>query len=287
METPKGKLIPIGGFEAKKDENREDTEQKIDFRNGILKEIIREIRNPKPVVEVFTGAAKDQVETGKRYQEAFGNLGNEVRVISAKDRDEVDDIKNMERLQKADCIFLTEGDQSRLKSILSGSQFLETLRHRYYHDDFIIAGNSAGAMIMSEYMIDAGFSNDSIIKGNVTLSEGFEFLPGTIIDTHFLKRCRMARLTESLLQKRDCTGIGICEDTAAVITAGNEVKALGTGTVTIIEIYDIGKTNYDQANEKDAVYVENVIFHFLSSGARYFLKEKKFEIKHNNVLQKS
>jgi cyanophycinase len=112
-------------------------------------------------------------------------------------------------------------------------------------------------------------------KGNIKLSEGLEFLPGTIIDTHFMHRGRIARLTEALLMRSDCTGIGICEDTALVITAGDEIRAIGSGSVTIMEAYDLGMTNYDYAAEKDPVFAENLIVHFLARGSSYTLKEKK------------
>jgi cyanophycinase len=130
-------------------------------------------------------------------------------------------------------------------------------------------------MIMSEYMIDTGESEEALRKGNIKLSEGLEFLPGTIIDTHFMQRGRIARLTEALLMRSDCTGIGISEGTALVITSGDEIRPVGLGSVTIIEAYEMGMTNYDYAADKDPVFVENLIVHFLARGSSYTLKEKK------------
>lgn len=53
--SPKGILIPIGGNEAKEEMNRlsDEQEQKVDFSSGVLKEIIKEIASPSPVIEVL------------------------------------------------------------------------------------------------------------------------------------------------------------------------------------------------------------------------------------------
>lgn len=273
MEIPRGKLIPIGGNEAGKQDNSDDLV--FDLDNSVLNEIISEIKKPNPIIEVLPAASRHQKDMERKYRDVFGKLGYDIGVILVDEKKDLesDDIKK--RISTADCIFITGGDQTRLKYMLSGTSFLNVLKERYTSEDFVLAGTSAGAMIMSEYMIDTGDSEEALKKGNIKLSEGLEFLPGTIIDTHFMQRGRISRLTEALLMRSDCTGIGICEDTALVITAGDEIRAIGSGTVTIIETYNIGITNYDYAAKDDAVFAENLILHFLARGSSYYLKEKK------------
>jgi cyanophycinase len=278
MNNPTGKLIPIGGNEAKDQEYREDQDQDLNFNKGVLMEVISEMRKKHPVIEVLPIASQHQEEQEEIYREAFRKLGHKVGVIKIHNKEEVDNAENLERLSKCDGIFITGGDQSRLKKMLDDTHFLEIVKERYRNEPFVIAGTSAGAMILSEYMINTGSCEESLYKGIIKLTKGLGFLPGTIIDTHFFNRGRFARLTEALLQKKKYTGIGISEDTALVITGGKELRAIGSGTVVVIESDEIRNTNYDNIKEKQPVFIENLCLHILTRGTSYTLHEKKFRI---------
>lgn len=191
---------------------------------------------------------------------------------------DVDKAKNLERISTAHGVFLTGGDQLRLKEIIEGTEFLNIIKERYVNDEFVLAGTSAGAMIMSEKMINTGANQESVLKGIVRLADGFDFLPGTIIDTHFFNRGRFARLTEALLQKHKLTGIGISENSGVVVTAGNFLRCIGNGTVLIIDNHEIRNTNYTGLKAGEPVFVENLIVHILARNAAYMLKEKEFTL---------
>jgi len=282
MKTPKGKLIPIGGNEARKQEQKEDSEQKFDFKHGVLEEVIKEIKGEKPRIVVLPLASQNQEEFEDLYKKAFKKLGHDIDVLIIHGKRKAEKEENQEILQQADGVFITGGDQVRLIHRLEGTRFMEILRDRYMNDDFVIAGTSAGAMVMSEFMIHGGKSEEAIIKGIIKISDGFGFLPKTIIDTHFLSRGRFSRLTEALLVKRDTTGIGLCEDTAVVITKGNELRAIGSGTVTIIESEHIENTNYEEIGDRDPIYIDNLKVHILSKGSGFDLKSKKFKVFKNH-----
>lgn len=278
MNVPKGKLIPIGGNEAKEytDKGLDDIEQNIDFQSGVLKQVIAEMRKKKPSIAVLPIASNHQEEIAAIYEAAFGKIGHKTHPLIIHDKEDVDHKKNLERISETDGIFITGGDQSKLKKLLNGTRFLEILHDRYQNEEFVVAGTSAGAMILSEYMIDTGASEESVIKGIIKLTKGFGFLPKTIIDTHFFNRGRFARLTEALLQKKNLIGIGISEDTALVVTAGNAMKAIGSGTVIIMDNDEIKNTNYEVVQDKDPIFVEHLVVHLLARGSAYLLKEKKF-----------
>lgn len=278
MKIPQGKLIPIGGNEAKDLEENEEHVKGMDVPRGILKEVIAEMRGSRPGIEILPVASAHQEEIVASYRDAFKKLGHKINVMIVQDKKELDSEANLNKLKQADGIFITGGNQARLKKMLDGTRFIEILKERYYNEDFVIAGTSAGAMILSEYMIDPGGDEESVLKNTVRLTKGFSFIPGTIIDTHFFERGRFPRLAESLLKKKKFTGIGISEDTALIVTEGNEVRAIGSGTVTIMEIDENSNTNYDEINDKEPVYIENLKVHILSRGAAYLLKEKKFLI---------
>lgn len=279
MNVPKGKLIPIGGNESKEysaEDNKDDIEQNIHFETGVLKQVIAEMRKKKPSIAVLPVASNHQEEIAAIYEMAFGKIGHKTHPLVIHDKEEVDHKKNLEKISEADGIFITGGDQTKLKKLLNGTRFLEILHERYQNDEFVIAGTSAGAMIMSEYMIDTGASEESVIKGIIKLTKGFGFLPKTIIDTHFFNRGRFARLTEALLQKKSLIGIGISEDTALVVTAGNAMKAIGSGTIIIMDNDEIKNTNYEDVKDKDPIFIEHLVVHLLARGSDYLLKEKKF-----------
>jgi cyanophycinase len=278
MNIPKGKLIIIGGNEAKDDhvQNPDRQEQHIDFKKSILREVLRGMRVKKPSIVILPVASSDQQKIADIYLEAFGKIGTKPEVIIINSKEEVDSEENLELVARVDGIFITGGDQAKIIQLLSGTLFLEILHERYLAEEFVIAGTSAGAMIMSEYMIDTGSSEESVRKGILKLKKGFDFLGRTIIDTHFFNRGRFARLTEGLLQKKNLTGIGISEDTALVVTEGNMLQAIGSGTVIIIENDEVRNTNYNIVRDKDPVYIENLIVHILSRGSGYLLMEKRF-----------
>jgi cyanophycinase len=85
----------------------------------------------------------------------------------------------------------------------------------------VIAGTSAGAAIQSRVMI---------VRGEVR--EGFDLVPSCVVDQHFLARNRQDRLWNVLTQNPQRIGIGVDEDTAAVI-CGDKLTVLGDSTVSI------------------------------------------------------
>ncbi len=62
---------------------------------------------------------------------------------------------------------------------------------------------------------------------------GFGFLPGAVIDQHFLRRNRFNRLLGVLAQNPGLVGIGIDEGTA-LIRVGDELRAIGRSYVSVL-----------------------------------------------------
>jgi cyanophycinase len=91
--------------------------------------------------------------------------------------------------------------------------------------DGVVGGTSAGAAIMSPIMIR---------RDRPVLEEGpgFGFLPGTIVDQHFIKRNRQARLLRMLDSHPDLVGLGIDEGTALVVEGAN-LSVLGESQVMV------------------------------------------------------
>lgn len=89
----------------------------------------------------------------------------------------------------------------------------------------VIGGTSAGAAIMSRVMITSG-------RTEAEVGAGFDLLPGTVIDQHFLKRNRMRRLLGVVRSHPDLIGLGIDESTALVVDVGlRRMKVIGDSYV--------------------------------------------------------
>jgi cyanophycinase len=278
-QIPTGKLVLIGGNEAKKPEKKlsEDNDQNVDFNEGVLNEVIWEMKI-SPVIEVIPAASENQEEMGKKYIEAFSRLKQKAKVMMLSNKKDANLPENLQRIEEANIVFLTGGDQSKLFDIIGNTQLHKVLKNKYENEDFIIAGTSSGAMVMSQNMITAGESNEALLKGIIDLKEGLGFITNVIIDTHFLSRGRISRLTESLLIHRNNIGLGICEDTGVVVSEGRSLRTIGSGTVVIMEGKGIKNTNYLSLKETGPVYVENLTMHILAKGAGYDLTERKFMV---------
>ena len=190
MKTPRGTLIAIGGKEARgpEDSNGKANGAQVTFTDeGILQEVLECMRGADSHIAVITTASSMPQEIGDMYVEAFGKLGCRQVVVLNLDGRNVNAATTLELLTQVDGVFLTGGDQARLMEKLDQTAFLELLWKRYNEDHFVIAGTSAGAMALSATMIREGSSEESLLKGIVRVQKGFNFLPNTIIDTHFLE----------------------------------------------------------------------------------------------------
>jgi cyanophycinase len=172
MIVPKGKLIIIGGA-VDMGSNVTIQEHILQpdyikfFEQGILKRIITEsAKHHGSLVEVITTASQIPELVGEEYIKAFGQLNvTHVNVLHIKSREDAAKKEYLDRIRKADVVMFSGGDQLRLTAIFGGTEFLQILKKRYLHENFVIAGTSAGAAAASTHMIYRGQSNEALIKG--------------------------------------------------------------------------------------------------------------------------
>jgi cyanophycinase len=169
------------------------------------------------------------------------------------------------------------GNQLRLSSLFGGTRFLDILKQRYEEGNFLIAGTSAGAMAMSNTMIYEGNAAIANLKGEVKITTGLGLMQNVIIDTHFDKRGRFNRLAQAVAAQPGAIGIGLGEDTGIVVVAGHELKAIGSGSVVIIDGKNIEYNNIADIAFGKPISVENIIVHIMSKGDVYDLHSRKFK----------
>ncbi len=285
MNNPKGKLIVIGGSvdRGSFSESKEDLKRNLRFfEKGILKRITTEsLKNNLSKIEIITTASNIPEEVGEEYINAFAQLDvMNVSVLNIKTREEANAPENVERLKVADVVVFTGGDQLRLTSIFGGTAFHHLLLEKYQNEDFIISGTSAGAAASSNNMIYQGNSHEALSKGEVKITGGLGFINNVIIDTHFVQRGRIGRLLYACASNPINLGIGLGEDTGLLIVNGNNMEAIGSGLVMLVDGTHMKDTNISDVEIGEPVSIENLIVHVMSLGDHYDLKLKKLTIHH-------
>jgi cyanophycinase len=148
-----------------------------------------------------------------------------VTMLHAKTRDDADRPEFSSALDDATAVWFIGGNQLRVTRIYQGTKTEERL-HALVRRGGVIGGTSAGAAIMSRVMIGGNTPNGPIIE------TGFGFLPGTIIDQHFLRRNRQNRLLHALQSQPGLVGIGVDEGTALVVMPAR-VEVIGDSDVVM------------------------------------------------------
>lgn len=174
------------------------------------------------VVIPTAGVGADDKGVGT-YLERWRKMGAaSVDLLHARSPVKANDPEFSKSLADATGVWLGGGSQSRLVAAYRGTA-VEVELHKLLRRGGVIGGTSAGAAAMSQLMIAGG-------KVPPELGEGFGFLPGGVIDQHFLKRDRMNRLLDVLSKNPGWFGLGIDEGTA-VIVQGRTLTVLGQSYV--------------------------------------------------------
>jgi cyanophycinase len=275
--VPKGKLLVIGGAENKGEKEPDKKEKPSDFETlEVLKTLIKLTNKKHPAIEIVTSASSEWKESFNEYKEAFKKLGvndpGHIHHESHKDLLTEDD-ELVARVKKADAIFFTGGDQLKYSAIYGGTKFLTHLKERYIHEKFVVAGTSAGAMVLSTPMIYAGNDEVSELGGMIKVTTGLEFIKDVCIDTHFVHRGRFLRMAQVIATNPTCIGFGIEEDTAIVIANGVDVEVVGTGTVIVMEGFDITDVNIEDFTRKKPITVRDLRIHILSDKEKYKIRQ--------------
>lgn len=248
------------------------------FELGILKNIVSLIGLEDPRVEVVTTASSIPDEVAENYRDAFQKLGcTNVGHMRIRNREDAALPENLERLKACNCIMFSGGNQLRLSSNFGGTEFLDILKERYTAGNLLIAGTSAGAMAMSNTMIYEGNAAIAHLKGEVKITTGLGLIQNVIIDTHFDKRGRFNRLAQAVAAQPGAIGIGLGEDTGVIVSEGHRLKAIGSGSVIIIDGKNIEYNNIADISFGKPISVENIIVHIMSGGDTYNLQTRCFE----------
>jgi cyanophycinase len=225
--------------------------------------------------------ASGSPDSGPEQAAEFAALGAEA-TSAAVTRERALDPAAATLLHDVTGVWFTGGDQSRVTAAIGGTPFLAAL-HERHRRGAVIGGSSAGAAIMSPLMITgderrpaggAPAGDDqrdaflTLARDNIVTVEGLGFLPGAIVDQHFVRRKRHNRLLSLVLEHPGLVGAGIDEGTALEVAPDGRWSVLGDGVVVI---YDARRAALPAGPSDPAAPLQGagVILHVLASGGRY------------------
>ncbi|MBD2004872.1 MULTISPECIES: cyanophycinase [Cyanophyceae] len=262
VTNARGQLVIIGGAEDKEGDCT------------ILREFVRRAGGTQARIVVMTVATGLPDEVGRTYTEVFERLGvDDVRIVDTANREDGSDPRALEAIEKATGVFFTGGDQARITSNLKGTE-VDAAIHRRYAEGIVVGGTSAGAAMMPDIMIIEGDSETNPRVNVVEMGPGMGFLPGVVIDQHFLQRGRMGRLISALAQQPAVLGFGIDENTAIAIS-DNKFEVIGEGAVTIVDESGITHSNVGEILKDEALAVCGARLHVLPHGYKFDLQTRK------------
>jgi len=145
----------------------------------------------------------------------------------------------------ASAVFIKGGDQYNYINYWKGTLTENAIRAVWQRGG-VVAGTSAGAMVLSEFIISAkyGSLNPESALSNPFTQAGYietDFLglaPGTIFDTHFIERARHGRLVAQMVKlfsegNTSVRGVGIDDRTAICISPNGKGVVMGSGAVSV------------------------------------------------------
>jgi cyanophycinase len=156
---------------------------------------------------------------------------------------EVANPKWIESVRAARGVYFSGGWQERIVDTLAPggrpTPLLEAIRE-VQRSGGVVAGSSAGAAIMSATMIRDAEDVMSVLKGSIR--EGHEIGPGLgfvgdslFTDQHFLRRGRIGRLLPVMAKGGYVHGLGVEENTAAVVR-GTSAEIVGAGGALYVNL---------------------------------------------------
>lgn len=199
----------------------------------------------------------------------------------ASARKAADDPALADAVRKAGGVFFTGGDQARITASLrhvdgTNTAVLDAV-WTLYRRGGVIAGTSAGAAVMSATMFyDPPLDVMPLLKNGVIdgkdIAPGLGFIgPDVFVDQHLLARGRFARMLPAMLAKGYTLGLGIDENTAAVVGPGRDVTVIGYRGALVLDLAD-ATTDKSQPRFN----VSNARISYVDSGDRFNLASRTY-----------
>jgi cyanophycinase len=239
----------------------------------ILSRFVRLARGGEGHVVVVSTASSLGETTSSAYRDLFTDLGvGRVSTLSPQQRGEAEDPAAAATLNDATGVFLTGGNQLRLTSVVAGTR-LHTGMHLAHDRGAVLAGTSAGASALAGHMLAVGESGATPRHGMVHVAAGLGVVADVIVDQHFEQRTRLGRLLSAIAQSPSLVGLGLDEDTAAIVYANRTMEVFGLGAVTVVDGSRMS-TDAFRLRGRKPMMVSGAILHSIPSGYWFDLRSR-------------
>jgi cyanophycinase len=257
---PAGTLLAIGGAEDRVG------------RRTVLSRFVELAGGSRARIVLCATASSRGHDVVEQYDEVFRSLGAaEVSPVRPLTRADAADRSAAAAVEDATAVFLTGGNQLTLSQVVTGTAFGDAVV-RSYRRGTVVGGTSAGASVLSEHMVAFGANGATPKQRMAQLARGLGLLPGVIVDQHVDQRGRHGRLLALVAQNPSLLGMGIDEDTGAVVSRGRFLEVVGRGSVLVVD----GRhavTDSATASRSRPLLVSGAVLHALPSGSRFDLDE--------------
>jgi cyanophycinase len=245
-------------------------------KRTILKDFVAASGGREARIAVIPTASSLGPEVVEVYDALFRRLGAaEVLAVRPESREDAHDPELVARLAGATGIFMTGGNQLKLSALVSGTPLADAIVDAHERG-VVVAGTSAGASIQSSHMVAFGGPGSTPKQRMTQVAAGLGLLESTVIDQHFDQRNRYGRLLMIVAQSPQLLGIGVDEDTAAVVHDVDEHQVLGVVGRGAVTVFDPSRivTNAYEARRSSALLASGVVLHVLPEGARFDLTSR-------------
>ena len=208
------------------------------------------------------------------YRELFVGMGiGSVSGLRPEEREEADDAEAARLLVSATGVFLTGGnriptDPGRRRDS-PGRRARERARPRRGPRRNV--GRRLGDGVAHGGVRAAGRDPE---EPDGAVVGGARILHGIVIDQHFEQRGRYGRLLALVAQSPSLLGVGVDEDTCAIVFADQTMHVLGKGAVTIVDGRHV-KTDAYRGKGYKPLMVSGAVLHSIPSGYWFDLRRRE------------
>jgi cyanophycinase len=247
----------------------------VDFEEPIIfKEFIRRAGGADANI-VILPQASGLKSTGDEYVRVFKGLGVKRKPISLefRSRSDADLPRHIKAVRNASAVFITGGTQMRLSAIIGGTE-LEAELHNAYRRGAVIGGTSAGAAILSKVMLAYGQSGATPRERIAQFTQGFGFTDKIVFDQHFRQRDRLGRLAYAVAAHPGLLGVGVDENTAAIVENDSKISVIGKHAVTIVDGRNITASTVAEVTSSRPIAISGLQIHVLTPGCTFDIRKR-------------
>ena len=249
-----------------------------DEESAIFADFVRRAGGSRARIVVLPQASSSK-DTGREYARVFQRFGLQSKPVALEFRERklADHKRHLDSLRSATGIFIAGGTQMRIPSIIGGTEFERELLAAFRRGA-VVAGTSAGTAVMSKVMIAYGKSGATPREGLARFSPGLGFTGKIIFDQHFRQRDRLGRLAYAISMHPGLLGVGVDENTCAIVEEDAKITVLGRNAVTIVDGSEMVSSTVAEVEGSRPVATSGLRIHVLTEACSFDIKRREANI---------